>query len=642
MELQQLKKALADRAENVCSLLLPGGKVTGGEWCCGDIGGSAGQSLKVVLRGDKAGIWRDFSGDLGGSNLLELWVQAKNLPFQEALSQARQWLQSQGVGNSASIQAARQKTYSKPTKKGITYIASKVEFYMTAERFLPKEIVDLYKISMLDSGDVIVFPFLSEHGPEHAAQMIKYLKLERDENGKKIPWTSKDTPKVLFGKHTVKPTDRYLLISEGEIDGMTWATQKIKDLCCTSVPFGAKWEGKDGKDPNDEWIENDWDFLSRFERIYLSFDMDDAGRRAAMSIIKRLGREVCFVINLPEKDSNFMRQQGRDAELVKAFAEAKTLDPETLKNANDFRQSVLDRMFSDDANVRKGIALPFGNYPFHLRWNEWTVVTGLNGSGKTQLIDYILLNLKKLGYPSCIASLEVPVSQTLTFMVGQTLGTNKPERPLAEAALDWLAGGFWFYDHVGKADWRDIITTWRYAYRRHGVRFFVLDSWMKIGIAGDDLDAQGVVCTAISDFVRDCDVHVFIVAHPRKLKNEDEIVGKMDIKGSGELTDQAHNVWLVFRNKKKEKQIEQMIKMKDDEAKISAARRAKPDAQLIIGKQRNGDGDEPTIDLWYLKESKQFFGHYRFNSFSFLEEQKAPDEPPLIPAGDEIDEDAPF
>jgi len=642
MELQQLKKALADRAENVCSLLLPGGKISGGEWVCGDIGGGAGQSLKVVLRGDKAGIWRDFSGDIGGSNLLELWVQAKSLPFQMALAEARQWLEGQGVTNSTSIRAAREKTYSKPSKKGITWLANKVEFYLTAERCIPREILELYRISMLADVEAIVFPFLSEHGPEHAAQMIKYLKLERDENGKKIPWTSKDTPKVLFGKHTVQPTDRYLLISEGEIDAMSWKSMRIPGLCCTSVPFGAKWEGKDGRDPNDEWIDLDWEFLQRFERVYLSFDMDEAGRKACASIIKRLGREVCFVVNLPEKDANALQQAGRGAELVKAFNEAKTMDPEALRNAGDFWQAVVDRMFTQDANAKKGIPLPFGNYPFHLRWNEWTLVTGINSSGKTTLIEFILIHLRKLGYPSCIGSFEVPTTQTLQFMVRQALGTNTPERHVVESAKDWFAGGFWFYDKVGKVDWRDVLATFRYAYRRHGVRFFVIDSFMKLGIAGDDFDAQGLVLNAISDFVRDCDVHVFLIAHPRKLKSEDEVVNKMDVKGSGEITDQAHNVMLVYRNKKKEKEIEQMIKMKDEESKIAAKRRAKPDTQLIIGKQKNDDGDEPTIDLWYIKESKQYFGHHRLRGHSFIAGEPIPEAPELVATEEPIDEDAPF
>lgn len=641
MELSQIKKALADRAEAVCRHLLPGGKLSKNEWTCGDLSGAAGDSLKIVLVGDKAGMWRDFAGDVGSANLLELWVQARNLAFQEALAEAKEWLTKAGAHMEEKLRPAKTRAYAKPSVKGITYIADKAEAYVTSERQIPLAVMQAYKISMTEDGTALVFPYLSEAAP-HPAQMIKFLKLERDENGKKIPWTSKDTPKVLFGKHTVQPSDRYLLITEGEMDCMTWAAQKIPGLCCTSVPFGAKWEGKDGNDPNDEWIGNDWDFIHRFERIYLSFDMDDPGEKARASIIKRLGREICFVINLPLKDANDVVLAGRGAELVPAFEAAKTVDPASLKNSGEFTAAVLDRMYAADPEASLGLSLGFGKYPFHLRWNEWTAVTGINGSGKTNLLGMILHSLRQKGYGSCVASLEVPVVQTLQFYVRQVTGKKLPERPLAERALDWLAGGLWFYDHVGRATWQDVLATFRYAYRRHGIRFFVIDSWMKMGISADDLDAQSIVITAFSDFVRDCDVHLFVVAHPRKQKDEDSSPGKMDVKGSGELTDQAHNVLVVSRNKKKEREIEQAVKMKTDDALITAKRRAKPDAQLIVVKQRNDDGAEPTIDLWYIVESKQFFGTYRAEGVCLLDTKE--DAPVAAePASAEThEEDTPF
>lgn len=643
MELAEIKRALADRAEEVCAFLLPGGKVDGKDWVCGDLAGGEGKSFKVLLRGDKAGIFKDFAGDIGGSNLLELWIQVKGVPFVEALEAARAWLGEHGVRETKNVKPAAKRTYAKPIIKGITRIMDPATFYLTTERRIPVDVVEQYKVAITTDGGAIVFPYLN-HAAPHDAQMIKWLALERDADGKKKVWCSKDTPKVLYGKHTRRPNERWLLISEGEIDAKSWASQRIQGLCCTSVPFGAKWEGKDGKDPNDEWIENDWEFLHSFERIYLSMDMDEEGRKACASIIKRLGREICFVITLPTKDANELLQAGRDAELVFAFNAAKTLDPDALKNASHFRESVLDRMFATDQEARRGIPLPFGKYPFHLRWNEWTAVTGQNGSGKSQLLGYLLVHLWKLGHPACVASLEVPVGQTLVYYVNQATGTKHPTRAKAEEALTWLAGGFWFYDKVGEANWKDVLAAFRYAYRRYGVKFFVIDSWMKMGISSEDFEMQGVVCNAISDFCSECDVHVFVVAHPRKSKDELQVVNKMDVKGSGELTDQAHNVWIVWRNKGKEREIEKMIKAKDDDAKITAKRRLKPDTQLIVAKQRNDDGDEPTIDLWMVKEAKQFFGWHRVEGHSFLTEPKPPELPIDVPTPNEgqIDEDVPF
>lgn len=648
MELVELKRALATRAEEVCRHLLPDGKVDGRDWVIGDLSGSAGKSLKICLSGDRAGIWHDFAAGGGSNNLLELWAQARNIDFKDALSEAKAWLKDRGVVDRHPIKQLEKKTYSKPDKKGITFLANKAEFYLKVDRHLPLEIVKEFKISMTDNEAdeeiAIVFPYLSEVGPQHESQMIKFVKLQRDERGKKQSWTSKNTPKVLFGKHRRRSTDRSLLICEGEIDAMTWASLGLDKVCCTSVPFGAKHESeKTGQDPNLEWIQNDWDFICSFESIYLSFDMDEEGRLAVASILKRLGREICYIVSLPRKDANEMLQNGEQDGLRKAFSDARTLDPEQLKNAGHFRQEVLDRMYTGDAEAKRGIPLPFGKYPFHLRWNEWTAVTGQNGSGKTVVLGFVLLHLWKLGHPCLVASMEVPSAQTIQFYVSQTTGQHLPPRPLGERALDWLAGGFWFYDHVGEAKWEHVIETWRYAYRRYGIRFFVADSWMKMGIAADDFELQGKVCNAISDFVRDCDVHAFIVAHPRKKKDEIEVVNKMDVKGSGELTDQAHNVWVMWRNKAKEKNLEKMLKAKEDERHVKGLKGSKPDGQLIVSKQRNDLGDEPTIDLWFVKAAKQFFGHFREEGVCLLDEA-VPETPPPPPepSNEPPDEDVPF
>lgn len=646
MDLPALKRALADRAEDVCRHLLPDGKREKNDWRGGRLAsGDGGHSLGIVLSGDKAGIWTDHGGTAGGSNLLELWVQATGKPFQEALKEATAWLEARGVKQPEDLRKLRtSKTYSKPEVKGITWLANKAEFYLTTERKLPRSIVELYKISMTDDGRAIVFPYLSE--TDAKAQMIKFVLLERNERGKKVSWTSENTPKVLFGKHTRKPDDRKLLVCEGEIDAMTWRALLdlcgITGVCVVSVPFGAKGDKDDGTSPNDEWITNDWDFLQSFEQIYVSMDMDEEGRKAQASLVKRLGREITHVIALKTgKDANELWQDGKTEELRDCFNAAKTLDPAVLKNASEFANETLDRMYSQDPQTRRGIPLPFGSYPFHLRWNEWTAVTGINGSGKTMLLNFLLLYLKKLGYNACIASMEVPGGQTLEYMIQQATGSELPPRPVAEGGVRWISEGVWFYDRVGKSNWKEMLEVFRYAYRRYGCRFFVIDSLMKLGISMEDLDAQGEFFTALSDLVRDLPIHVFLVAHPRKSKSDIEVIGKMDIKGSGELTDQAHNVWVIFRNKAKERDIGKMIKFKDDEAKITAKRRAKPDAQLIVTKQRNDRGDEPEIDLWFINTCKQYFGHYRESGIALMGEVLP--EPPVEQAAQEnLADDQPF
>ena len=88
---RQISGMLAQRAEDIARHLLPNGKRQGSEWCVGSISGEAGESLKVHLVGDKAGVWCDFAtGDKG--DLLDLWAIKRNSKISEALKEASHYL----------------------------------------------------------------------------------------------------------------------------------------------------------------------------------------------------------------------------------------------------------------------------------------------------------------------------------------------------------------------------------------------------------------------------------------------------------------------------------------------------------------------------------------------------------------------
>jgi twinkle protein len=83
----------------------------------------------------------------------------------------------------------------------------------------------------------------------------------------------------------------------------------------------------------------------------------------------------------------------------------------------------------------------------------------------------------------------------------------------------------------------------------------------------------------------------------RKGNSEAAPGGKFDVKGAGELTDLADNVFLVWRNKGKEDALQK------DPHDIEA--REEPDAMLTVAKQRHGDY-EGRIMLDFNLPSKQY------------------------------------
>jgi twinkle protein len=182
-----------------------------------------------------------------------------------------------------------------------------------------------------------------------------------------------------------------------------------------------------------------------------------------------------------------------------------------------------------------------------------------------------------------------------------------------------LAGKLWLFDVVGTAKTERILEVFTYAYRRYGVRQFVIDSLMKCGIAEDDYRGQKAFVEALCDFKNTYDVHIHLVAHCRKGESEYQPAGKLDVKGTGAIVDLADNAFNVWRNKAKE---EAMAKPNPDPGTTN-----KPDAILHCHKQRNGEW-EGKLPLWFDRPSMQFISSpsgepYRYIGYSELIAQVA-------------------
>ncbi len=96
------------------------------------------------------------------------------------------------------------------------------------------------------------------------------------------------------------------------------------------------------------------------------------------------------------------------------------------------------------------------------------------------------------------------------------------------------------------------------------------------------------------------------MVHPRKGANEFEIPGKLDISGTGAISNQADNCFTIWRNKKKEQKIQEHQwrheSPPDDLIK-------KPDCIWMCDKQRNGSNWEGKLCLWFDQASFQYLNY---------------------------------
>jgi hypothetical protein len=67
LDFEVINREALHRLPEVLARLLPGGRAIGPEWHAGSLRGEPGDSLRVRIRGERAGRWADFAtGEKGG------------------------------------------------------------------------------------------------------------------------------------------------------------------------------------------------------------------------------------------------------------------------------------------------------------------------------------------------------------------------------------------------------------------------------------------------------------------------------------------------------------------------------------------------------------------------------------------------
>jgi len=592
-DITAIKRALHGRAMEVAEHLLPKGRLHGHEWAVGSVQGEPGESLKVCVRGAKAGVWSDFAQGGEGGDLIDLWCAVKGLRLPQALDEIRAWL---GIERPRFERPER--TYRRPQiPQGSGKPAAAVRDYLTRQRMILPETLALYRIG--ERGRDIVFVSLVDGQP----RFVKYLSVDRTPDGKKITRVEADCEPVLFGWQAIDDNAREVTITEGEIDAMTSHDYGFPAL---SVPFGG------GKGNKQRWIESEFDRLQRFETIYLALDDDAEGEAAVVEIAARLGRHRCRRVKLPHKDMNECRQRGVPAEEIrKCFEAAETQDPADLRRAGEFTADVVD-LFWPKAGNEQGYQLPFerirGKVAF--RPAEMSIWTGPSGAGKSQLLSFACVDFVEQGARVCIASLEMQAKRLLKRMVKQAGNVDRPTEEFIHAVMAWLNEGVWLFDRVGKVTIAEILEIFEYARCRYGCDTFVIDSLMRLGIGSEDYEGQERAVYEIVEWAVSKGVHVHLVAHARKSDGKFRGVPEIDdVKGAQEIGANAFNIVAVWRNRQLEGEVRDAREKAERGDKAAATElkelEERPPVIMNIAKQRNGDW-EGKCGLWFMPQTYQY------------------------------------
>jgi twinkle protein len=352
------------------------------------------------------------------------------------------------------------------------------------------------------------------------------------------------------------------IITEGEIDCLSLIEIGLTNA--VSVPNGAA-KGNQKL----VYLDNCIDYFDSCEKIILATDADEPGELLKMELIRRLGAERCYTVKYPAdcKDANEVLVKHGKETLFACIGMAKQCDIEGIFTADSQREAV--------HNISKNgfpavVKIDYIGLNDCITWRkgELTVVTGIPGSGKSEIVDQIALKLAvihrwRFGVFS-------PENQPTEFHVmklvekygGEPIRSHSHQNMTEEninKCIDFLDDHF-FFMKIGEIDMTidGILSKAAELVKRKGIDGLIIDPYNYIeqnfGAGMTETQMISVLLSKIKIFKEKYGVHVFVIAHPTKLRKE---IGKKtyelptlyDISGGAHWFNKCDNGIVVNRNK---------------------------------------------------------------------------------------------
>ena len=193
-----------------------------------------------------------------------------------------------------------------------------------------------------------------------------------------------------------------------------------------------------------------------------------------------------------------------------------------------------------------------------LNWGEVTLLSGGNASGKSSWLNSLLCNIIQQGEKAALWSGELPSPILKTWIHMVAAGKNNLKlsnygngkyfvpTPVADRIDRWTEGKLFIYNNEYGCQWEQIFYDMTELLKA-GVRFFVLDNLFSLNIDlldGDKNNKQKELILQIKEFAKKNQVHIVLVAHPRKTM---AFLRKNDISGTSDLTNAVDNVFIIHR-----------------------------------------------------------------------------------------------
>ena len=389
----------------------------------------------------------------------------------------------------------------------------------------------------------------------------------------------KNSEQTFYGLGQIeKETKDILYIVEGEIDALSLYEAGYKNV--VSIPNGGispKSVGKLSKDSDKfHFLNHAGAWLDNFKHYVLACDFDDVGKAVMEELARRLGRDKCWRVHWPQKQNTETVKDANDVlkhygveELQNVIDGAEPWPIADVYSVKDYASEVF-KLYNNE--YEPPLSTGFTNLDDHMkiRTGDVSVVTGIPNSGKSEFMDALMLNMiKNHKWKFGVCSFENPpkfhIAKLCEKVIGapfhnDAYGRHRISQTELQSALSTLNNSVKFIrcdspdDRPPTIDW--IVDRAKNLVRQVGINGLVIDPYNEIESTRDknlsETEFISLLLSKLKRFAQTYDVHVWIVAHPRKMNAIDgviPVVGLYDISGSAHWANKADLGWCVTRDR---------------------------------------------------------------------------------------------
>ena len=344
------------------------------------------------------------------------------------------------------------------------------------------------------------------------------------------------------------------VITEGEMDVLALHEAGITNA--VSVPNGATLHHN-----NLDYLDNCIDYFEDKEKIILAVDTDEPGLALRRELVRRLGAEVCFLVDFKgSKDANEYLQTHGKEKLKQTIEKARAYPLENVTTFKDIEGDVED-FVTNGFKPGFQIGLPNFDRIFSTYTSQFITVTGIPSSGKSDFVDQMVVGYNaNYNWKTAFASPENAPNYLHAHKLMRKVWGDMPQRedigsPKWKEVGNHVNDNFFFID-MEKYTLESVLRKGAELVKRKGIKCLVIDPFNKVrdkNASSLDVNIYTMeYLTKIEAFAKKYDVLVFIVAHPTKMyKTQDgkiEEPNMYNIKGGGEWYDASYHGLLVHRN----------------------------------------------------------------------------------------------